>query len=87
MEVSPAAVALSAIKPPEEGRGLVVRVYNAAPVAVEARLKLWGAFRQAVLVSLSEERALRTLAEDTDTVTLPLRAKQIATLRFDFDAG
>jgi alpha-mannosidase len=86
VEVSPAAVALSAIKPPEEGQGLVVRVYNAAPVAVEARLKLWGTFRQAVLVSLSEERALRTLAEDTDTVTLPLRAKQIATLRFGFDA-
>ncbi len=84
LEVSPAAVVLSAVKPPEEGEGLIVRIHNAALVPVEARLTLWCAFRQAVLVPLSEEGELRPLAEDTDTVTLPLRAREIATLRFRF---
>jgi hypothetical protein len=87
VEVSPAAVVLSAVKPPEEGEGLIVRVYNAAQVPVEARLKLWHPFRHCALVPLSEGETICSLAEDSETVSLPLRAKEIATLRFTFDAG
>jgi alpha-mannosidase len=86
LEISPAAALLTALKPPEEGEGLVVRLYNAAPVQVEAQLKLWRAFRECALVRLSESEAVRTLAENADVVCLPLRAREIATLRFRFNA-
>jgi len=82
LDVSPAAVVVSAVKPPEEGDGLIVRLYNAAPLPVQARLKLWRPFRQAALVPLSEGAPLQVLAADADTITLPLRGKEIATLHF-----
>jgi alpha-mannosidase len=82
VDVSPAAVVITALKPPEEGDGLVVRLYNAASVPVQARLKLWRPFHEAALVPLAEGAPLQILAADTDAVTLPLRGKEIATLRF-----
>jgi alpha-mannosidase len=85
VEVSPAAVVLTCIKPPVEGKGLVVRIYNSAPVPVRARLKLWRPFHRADLVPLSEEETLQRLAEAADHVSLPLRPKAIATVRFSFD--
>jgi len=80
VEVSPAAVVVTCIKPPEEGEGLIVRLYNAAPVPVQAQLKLWRPFHEAALVSLAEGAPLQVLAVDADTVTLSLRGKEIATL-------
>jgi alpha-mannosidase len=82
VDVSPAAVVISAIKPPEEGNGLIVRLYNAASLPVQARLKLWRPFREAALVPLAEGAPLQVLVTDADTVTLPLRGKEIATLQF-----
>ena len=80
IEVSPAAVVVTCVKPPEEGDGLIVRLYNAAPVAVQARLKLWRPFTEAALVPLAEGAPRQSLATDAGTVTLPLRGKEIATL-------
>jgi alpha-mannosidase len=84
LAVSPAAVVISAVKPPEEGEGLIVRVYNSAPVPVEAQLTLWQPVREAALVRLDEATPIRRLAAKTDTITLPLRAKEIATLQIQF---
>lgn len=85
--VSPSAVALSAIKTPDNGQGLIVRVYNAAPVPVQARLALWQPFQQATQVPLSEDEPQALLAENTNAVTLPLRAKEIATIHLQFPAS
>jgi alpha-mannosidase len=82
VDASPAAVVISAIKPPEEGDGLIVRLYFAASLPVQARLKLWRPFREVALVPLAEGTPLHVLATDAGTVTLPLRGKEIATLRF-----
>jgi alpha-mannosidase len=87
VEVSPAAVVLSTAKAPEEGRGLIVRVYNSAPDPVQAWVTLWREFEEAVLVRLDEGPALVSLGRNTDTVTLPLRPREIATLRFAWEAG
>lgn len=84
LEVLPAAVVVSAVKPPEEGKGLIVRLYNSAPVPVEAQLTLWQPVREAALVRLDEGTPIRRLAADSDTITLPLRAKEIATLQIQF---
>lgn len=78
--VSPTAVVVTCVKPPEEGEGLIVRLYNAASVPVQARLELWRPFRQAALVPLAEGAPRQVLAADAGAVTLPLRGKEIATL-------
>ncbi len=85
LEVSPAAVVVNALKPPESGEGMILRIYNSAPTPVQAQLKLWRPFQSAARVSMSERAVLGTLAHESDTVSLPLRAKEIATLRFVWD--
>lgn len=40
MEVSPPEIVVSAIKLPEEGDGLIVRLYNITREPVEGRLRL-----------------------------------------------
>ncbi len=82
LEVSPAAVVVSALKSPETGEGMILRIYNSAPTPVQAQLKLWRRFRSAARVLMSERTALGDLARESDTVSLPLRAKEIGTLHF-----
>jgi mannosylglycerate hydrolase len=82
LEVEPAAVVLSTVKPPEQGDGLIVRVYNSAPVPVQARLEAWRPMGQATLISMDEATVIRSLMTDGDAVTLPLRGKEIATVWF-----
>jgi alpha-mannosidase len=84
LQIGPAAVVLSACKPPEEGTGLIVRVYNSAPVPVQARLVPWLACKEAELVPLDEGQAIRPVSRDGDALLIPLRAKEIATVRLRF---
>ena len=84
VEVSPAAVVLTAVKPPQQGEGMVLRIYNSARVPVQARVRLWRAFREVTRVSMDESAATALLAQDTNQVAFPLRAKEIATLHVRF---
>lgn len=87
LDVRPAAVVVTAVKPPEAGRGVIVRLCNLASVEVEARLKLWHRVQKAWLVPLSEAGPGQSLVLDGDLIRLPIRAKQIATLRLEFENG
>jgi alpha-mannosidase len=84
VEVSPAAVVLTAVKPPQQGEGIVLRVYNSARVPVQARIRLWRAFREAARVQMDEGTAAALLAQGTDQLALALRAREIATLYIRF---
>jgi alpha-mannosidase len=84
VQVSPTAAVLTAAKAAEDGQGLIVRLYNSAPVPIQAHLKLWQPCRQASLVALDERDLGQPLASDTDAVAVTLRPRQIATLRFVF---
>jgi len=55
LNVRPAEVIVSAVKLPEEGEGIVVRIYNPLPHAVEAQLTLGLPFEAGVLTNLREE--------------------------------
>jgi alpha-mannosidase len=81
LEISPDAAVLTGLKLPEEGKGLILRLYNSADTPVQARIKLWRPFKQAALVPLHEEGPGQPLSRDSDTMTVPLTAKEIATLR------
>ena len=83
VEVSPTSVAISAIKLAEEGDGLIVRVWNIAPVPAEARLRLNLSFSRAFLTDLNE-RSSEELNPDADNfVRLSLRPRQVQTVRFE----
>jgi mannosylglycerate hydrolase len=82
LQIRPAAVVLSACKPPEEGESLIVRVYNSATVPVQAWLRLWPPLQQAALLSLDEASTISHLPQENGTVLLPLRPKEIATMSF-----
>ncbi|MBE9471730.1 MAG: hypothetical protein IMY75_06470, partial [Chloroflexi bacterium] len=81
--VEPATLEISAVKAPEEGEGLIVRCWNVGSKPVKGTIRLWRPFRRALRVNLAEEGDTE-LACDTDTVTLPVRGREIATLRFEF---
>jgi alpha-mannosidase len=55
VRAEPADVVVSAVKQPEEGEGLIVRVYNPLPQAVSLRLALGLPFQDATLVNLREQ--------------------------------
>jgi alpha-mannosidase len=82
LQVSPAAVVVSTIKPPEAGEGMILRLYNSAATPVVARIKLLQPFEEVNRVPMSEAGPTERLAQGTDQLDLPLRAREIATLRF-----
>jgi alpha-mannosidase len=87
LEVAPAAVLLSAVKLPERGEGLVIRVYNSAAVPVQGRIRLWRPFREAAQVRMDEEASAGPVVREADTFALSLRAKEIATVLFRFEGS
>ncbi len=81
--VEPATLEISAVKAPEEGEGLIVRCWNVGSEPVKGTIRLWRPFRRALRVNLAEEGATE-LAHHANAVTLPVRGREIVTLRFEF---
>ena len=82
LEVHPDSVAVSAVKPPATGKGLIFRLYNLEEKEVPAQVRTGLPFRRAARVSLNEEEVLEELPlEGGRAVTLTLRPFQIATIR------
>ena len=85
VSVTPNVVCMSAIKSADavRGRGMIVRVWNAASESVDATLRVGVPFTRAQRANLSE-RAIETLAPDAEgALHLQLRPKQIATVRIE----
>jgi mannosylglycerate hydrolase len=81
VEVAPTSIVISAIQPAEDGKGLVVRVLNAASHQVEASLRPALKLTEAIVVDpLERPLADRTVVLQGDTARLTLGAWQIATI-------
>ncbi len=80
VRVEPAAFVLTAVKAPEEGEGLIVRGYNASAQPLEVRLTFWRPIRAAWRADLME-RPQGSLAPDGSRLTVPVRPKEILTVR------
>jgi alpha-mannosidase len=83
VQVAPEALAVSAIKPPEEGEGLIVRLWNVAAEPVTGTVRLWRPFLRAVRTDLAE-RTQEELARRSDEVSIPVGGREVITLRFTF---
>ncbi|MGD1996263.1 MAG: glycoside hydrolase family 38 C-terminal domain-containing protein [Anaerolineae bacterium] len=83
VRVEPSSLQVSAVKLPERGKGLVLRLWNAEDRSVEGTVHLWRPFARAVRLDLSE-REMEELGRDADAVMLRLRGREVATLGFTF---
>lgn len=80
--ISPREVQLSAIKEAENGRNIIVRVYNPTSRATKAKITLWKTPKRAWLTDMEENR-LRDqspLALKDETITVPVGKKGIVTV-------
>ncbi len=86
--LEPAALVLTAIKPPESGDGIIVRLYNSHTERVSGRLAFGWPVREVVPVNLLEEPVGAPYALDEGgSVRLDVPGKRIVTLRVTLDAG
>jgi mannosylglycerate hydrolase len=77
---------LSALKRAEAGDGLIVRVWNPAPVPVRGRLTLHQPLHEAFLVRLDETREARLESPGSD-IELSMRPSQVQSLELRFAPG
>jgi alpha-mannosidase len=80
MEVSPANLAMSALKRSEDGESLVLRLYNPTEKRVDGTVTCFRPIRSAELVTL-EEKPLRKLDAKGSFVRLRVDSRKIVSLR------
>jgi alpha-mannosidase len=83
IEVSPNEFVISAIKPGEDGNGIIMRGYNIGEEMIEVTLRVWCDFARTWRVNLNEEELAPVKSIDRREVRLHVRAREIVTLRFD----
>ncbi|MBN1557085.1 MAG: hypothetical protein JW951_02940 [Lentisphaerae bacterium] len=79
LEIAPAGVRVSAIKPPEKGEGVVVRLYNPGPDDLTARLRTREPVSEARLLTL-EEKDRGALPMVDHAVEVPVAHHKIVTV-------
>ncbi len=77
------ALRVSALKPPEEGEGLILRIWNIEDQSVEGTIRFWRPFARAVRVNMAEE-GTEELAAGADTLRLPVGGREVVTVRIEF---
>ena len=80
VEVQPSAVVLSALHPPDDGAGLMVRVLNESPHAVDTTLELALPFTLAGFVDPLGRATTGSLVRDGQRLRFALGAWQLATV-------
>jgi len=81
LELAPRALVLSALKPAEEGAGLVARVLNPTDAAQEATLRLRFPFARAEAVRLDEAPSSEPLTRNGDTLSFPVPPHALRSVR------
>ncbi len=81
IETTPREFVISAIKPAEDGAGLIVRGYNIGDQPIEVTLRFWRAFARAARVDLNEKEITPVALRDGREVSLSVRGKEIVTLK------
>ncbi|MCK5572320.1 MAG: hypothetical protein KAJ12_06145, partial [Bacteroidetes bacterium] len=87
LELVPAALTISAIKESEEGRHLVVRVYNTTNETVEGVLRCGLHVERAWEARLDEQTVAETVVQSGDTVPIRVQPQGIKTIRLQTREG
>jgi alpha-mannosidase len=81
LSLAPDPLLLTALKPAEDGDGLIVRVLNPGDEIVQARLTLGFPYGEAAGVRLDEEPAPLELERDAGTLRFPVPPRALRSLR------
>jgi alpha-mannosidase len=81
--VGPKALVLGAVKGAEDGRGMVVRLWNSSEEPCDGQVRFWTPPVRVTECTLGE-RDLRALEVAGDCVTVALRGREILSLRAEF---
>ncbi|PKO23901.1 MAG: hypothetical protein CVU38_01770 [Chloroflexi bacterium HGW-Chloroflexi-1] len=82
LEIEPASLTLSALKPAEDGQGSILRFWNTAEELVEGRLRLGLPWQRAWRANLDEEHLEELPADADGWLHLAVRGREIVSLRF-----
>lgn len=85
LEVTPPDLCLSAVKPAERGRGVIVRIYNPTDDPVAGAVRVSRPIRRAWRTELDEEPVERIAAGAGGAVEIEVPRKTILTLLLEFD--
>jgi alpha-mannosidase len=83
LSLAPRALVLSAVKPAEDGRGLVVRVLNPTGAACEAELRLGFPFERAEAVRLDETPCGDPVTRSAETLRFPVPPHALRSVRIE----
>jgi mannosylglycerate hydrolase len=84
LELSPAALVLQAVKPAEQGDGIVIRVLNPTDQPIDATLRFRTPVKGCRSVRLDEQPVDEALAVEGQTVTFAVRAHGLRTVALEF---
>jgi alpha-mannosidase len=84
VEISPSSLVISAIKSAEDGNGLILRFWNTENFDVSTEVKLLKPFERVAVVNLNEEELEELRSDGTRNVSVPVRGKEIVTLKLQF---
>ncbi len=83
VEVEPRSLVVSAVKRSNDGRGLIVRIYNPLSETVTAKIQPGVAFVQAYMTNLLEERQELIASTPLHAVEVAIRGEEIRTFMFE----
>lgn len=84
VRVEPEALQVSSLKPPEEGEGLILRLWNVEDHPVVGTIRLWRPFARVVRTDLAEQE-MEDLPHTGNSVALTVRGREVVTLWFLFE--
>ena len=84
MELEPSALVFSGIKQAENGKGVIIRLFNPTDKAVKGSLKFFKPIKKAQLVSLEEIPEKEIKLTDSKTIPLNVAKKKIVTIELTF---
>ena len=84
MELQPSALVLSCVKQSEDGKGLIVRVFNPTGKAVKGSLKLFKKVKKARTLTLEELPEKEIKLTDPQIIPLDVAKKKIVTVELKF---
>ena len=82
MEVTPPAFEISAVKLTADGRGILVRGWNATDETIRVRVRPWRVFAHAEQANLAEERSGALTIGRVGEVTFTVKGHEIRTVIF-----
>ena len=88
LEIDHPSVQMLAFKRAEDGRGIIIRLWNVSVLTIKTRLRLPGrSLSSAALCTLAEKNVGPRLAHSRNSIQVKLAPQQVLTMRLMFEVS